>query len=44
MLVLHQNFVTKFFLEVGTAVNLVAIDIARSSRASKHEKEAENDD
>jgi hypothetical protein len=39
---LHRKLVTEFFLEVGTTVNLVTIDIASSSSTRSDEKATEN--
>jgi hypothetical protein len=43
VLVLHGNFVTEFFLELGTTFDLIARNVAPSSRRSSEEKETKND-
>ena len=42
VLFMHRELITEFFLEVGTTVNLVAIDATSSNCQSEDEKETDN--
>ena len=39
---MHRELITELFLEVGTTVNLVAIDATSSNCQSEDEKETDN--
>src|SRR6266487_5697777 len=42
VLFMHRELITEFFLEVGTTVNLVAIDATSSNCQSEDKKETDN--